>query len=41
MTAKVHRKRGLETDPEETPPLHFGHKVRADHMITGLFGSLR
>ena len=36
MTAKVHRKRGLEIDPEETPPLHFGHKLRADHMITGL-----
>ena len=36
MTAKVHRRKGLDVDPDEIPPLHFGHKLRADHMITGL-----
>lgn len=36
MTAKVHRRKGPEVSEEEVPPLHFGHKLRADHMITGL-----
>ena len=35
MTQRVHRKRGMLVDPEETPPLHFGHKLRVDHIITG------
>ena len=34
MTAKVHRSRG-DPDPEETPPLHFGHRMRVDHIILG------
>ena len=35
MTQRVHRKRGMLVDPEETPPLHFGHKLRVDHIIIG------
>ena len=35
MTQRVHRKRGMLVDPKETPPLHFGHKLRVDHIITG------
>ena len=35
MQAKTHRKKGLEVDPEEMPPLHYGHRVRADHIIIG------
>ena len=35
MLAKTHRKRGLEIDPDEIPPLHFGHKLRVDHIIIG------
>ena len=35
MTAKLHRKRGLEVDPEENPPLHYGHRIRVDHIVLG------
>ena len=35
MTAKVHRSRKEVQDPEETPPRHYGHKLRADHIILG------
>ena len=35
MAQRVHRKRGMLVDPEETPPLHFGHKLRVDHIIIG------
>ena len=35
MTQRVHRKRGMLIDPEETPPLHFGHKLRVDYIIIG------
>ena len=35
MLAKTHRKRGLEIDPDETPPLHLGHRLRVDHIILG------
>eukprot|EP00435_Cladocopium_sp_Y103_P060485 s1600_g22.t1 len=35
MLAKTHRKRSLEIDPDETPPLHFGQKLRVDHIIIG------
>ena len=35
MLAKFHRKRGLEVDPEEVPPLHYGHKIRVDHIVLG------
>ena len=35
ITARYHRKRDLEVDPEEAPPLHFGHQLRADHIILG------
>ena len=35
MTQRVHRKRGMLADPEETPPLHFGHKLRVDHIVVG------
>ena len=35
MLAKTHRKRGLDIDPNETPPLHFGHRLRVDHIIIG------
>ena len=33
MTSRSHRYHHGEADPEETPPLHFGHKLRADHII--------
>ena len=35
MTSRYHRKKGLEVDPEEIPPLHFGHLIRADHIVLG------
>ena len=35
MTQRVHRKRGMLIDPEEAPPLHFGHKLRVDHIVIG------
>ena len=35
MQAKTNRKKGLEVDPEEMPPLHYGHRIRADHIIIG------
>ena len=35
MTARYHRKRDLEVDPEEAPPLHYGHQLRADNIILG------
>eukprot|EP00438_Fugacium_kawagutii_P003567 Skav226536 [mRNA] locus=scaffold4831:171920:204024:- [translate_table: standard] len=34
MTARYHRKRG-DPDPEEAPPLHYGHQIRVDHLIMG------
>ena len=34
MTSRYHRKRG-DPDPDETPPLHFGHMLRVDHLIIG------
>ena len=33
MMGRVHRSRDKERDAEEAPPLHFGHKLRADHTI--------
>ena len=35
MTSRYHRRKGLEVDPEEVPPLYFGHKLRADHIAIG------
>ena len=35
MTSRYHRKKGLEVDPEKIPPLHFGHLIRADHIVLG------
>ena len=35
MTARYHRKRDLEVDPEEARTLHYGHQLRADHIILG------
>ena len=35
MAARYHRKRDLEVDPEEAPPFHYGHQLRADHIILG------
>ena len=35
MLAKFHRRKGLEVDPDEIPPLHYGHRLRADHVILG------
>ena len=35
MLAKFHRKKDLEVDPDEIPPLHFGHKLRVDHIVLG------
>eukprot|EP00438_Fugacium_kawagutii_P007603 Skav200637 [mRNA] locus=scaffold353:180885:187483:+ [translate_table: standard] len=34
MTARYHRKRG-DPDPDEAPPLHYGHQIRVDHLIMG------
>ena len=34
MTSRHHRKRG-DPDPDEKPPLHFGHQLRVDHIIIG------
>ena len=34
MTARQHRKRE-DLDPEEAPPLYFGHQMRVDHIIIG------
>ena len=31
MTGRVHRARTRE-DPEETLPLHYGHRLRVDHI---------
>ena len=33
MLTKFHCKKGLEVDPDEIPPLHFGHKLRVDHIV--------
>ncbi len=35
MTQRVHRRRDASIDPDETPPLHFGQKLRVDHIIVG------
>ena len=36
MTQRVHcGKKGADKEGEETPPLHFGHRLRADHIILG------
>ena len=32
MTSGYHRRRG-DPDPDETPPLHFRHVLRVDHLI--------
>ena len=32
MTARYHRRKH-EVDPEELPPLFFGHKLPVDHLI--------
>ena len=34
MTSRYHRKRG-DPDPEKTPPLHFGHMLRVNHVVMG------
>ena len=34
MTSRYHRRRG-DPDEDETPPLHFGHQMRVDHIIIG------
>ena len=34
MTGRIHRSRGLP-DEDEVPPLHYGHMMRADHIILG------
>lgn len=34
MTSRYHRRRG-DPDPKEEPPQHFGHRLRADHIIVG------
>ena len=34
MTMRYHRRKALE-EKEETPPLHFGHRLRADHILFG------
>ena len=34
MTSRYHRRKH-DIDPEETPPLHFGHQLRVDHIILG------
>ena len=35
MLAKFHRKKGLEVDRDIVPPLHFGHRLRVDHIVLG------
>ena len=36
MTQREHRgKKGADKEDEETPPLHFGHRLRADHITLG------
>ena len=35
MTGRVHRSRDKKSDVEEAPPLHFGHRLRADHIVLG------
>ena len=35
MLAKFHRNKGLEIDPDIIPPLHFGHRLRVDHIVLG------
>ena len=32
MTSRYHRRKH-DIDPEETPPLHFGHQLTVDHII--------
>ena len=34
MTGRVHRSRGAPGE-DEIPPLHYGHMMRADHIILG------
>lgn len=34
MTMRYHRRKADE-DKEETPPLHYGHRLRADHILFG------
>ena len=34
MAGRVHRAK-IEEDPEETPPLHFGHRLRVDRIVLG------
>jgi len=34
MTMRYHRRRAVE-EKEETPPLHYGHRMRADHLTFG------
>lgn len=34
MTSRYHRRRGIP-EPDEIPPLHFGHQMRVDHIIIG------
>ena len=34
MTGRVHRSRGSPGE-DEIPPLHYGHMMRADHIILG------
>ena len=33
-TSRYPRRRG-DPDDDETPPLHFGHQIRVDHIIIG------
>ena len=34
MTMRYHRRKAVE-EKEETPPLHYGHRTRADHLTFG------
>ena len=34
MISHYHCRRG-DPDDDETPPLHFGHQIRVDHIIIG------
>ena len=34
MTMRYHRRKAVE-EKEETPPLHYGHRMRADHLTFG------
>ena len=33
MTSRAHRYHHGEVDPDETPPLDIGHKLRAGHIV--------